>query len=182
MSQTAQKPQFDNIQLDSNSDLRIFYIVSAFKPFLSNLSLIPILFLLTSKWCCATQRKSQSNRKTILQTTAMEVCLYEIATLNPICPGWATYLQIHIWAHRKTFTFPNYKFGKGQYAFCRVKLSRFAENNKVCRIYPNFIMGDPYELGWRPLKSMKSHKSPSFTGGVLDIQASWILLNMVNHS
>ena len=29
MSQTAQKPQFDNIQLDSNSDLRIFYIVSA---------------------------------------------------------------------------------------------------------------------------------------------------------
>ena len=87
MSQTAQKPQFDNIQLDSNSDLRIFYIVSAFKPFLSNLSLIPILFLLTSKWFCATQRKSQSNRKTILQTTAMEVCLYEIATLNPICPG-----------------------------------------------------------------------------------------------
>ena len=86
MSQTAQKPQFDNIQLDSNSDLRIFYIVSAFKPFLSNLSLIPIL-LLTSKWFCATQRKSQSNWKTILQTTAMEVCLYEIATLNPICPG-----------------------------------------------------------------------------------------------
>ena len=86
MSQTAQKPQFDNIQLDSNSDLRIFYLVSAFKPFLSNLSLIPIL-LLTSKWFCATQRKSQSNWKTILQTTAMEVCLYEIATLNPICPG-----------------------------------------------------------------------------------------------
>ena len=76
MSQTAQKPQFDNIQLDSNSDLRILYIVSAFKPFLSNLSLIPILFFLTSKWFCATQRKSQSNRKTILQTTAMEVCLY----------------------------------------------------------------------------------------------------------
>ena len=87
MSQTAQKPQFDNIQLDSNSDLRIFYIVSRFKPFLPNLSLIPILFLLTQKWFCATQRKSQSNRKTILQTKPWKCVYMKLRLLTLFAPG-----------------------------------------------------------------------------------------------
>ena len=37
----------------------------------------------------------------------------------------------------KNFTSPNYKFGKGQYAFYPVKLSRFAEKNKVRQTYRN---------------------------------------------
>ena len=31
----------------------------------------------------------------------------------------------------KNFTFPNYEFGKGQYAFYPAKLSRFAEKNTI---------------------------------------------------
>ena len=31
----------------------------------------------------------------------------------------------------KNLTFPNYKFGKGNYAFYPIKLSRFAEKNEV---------------------------------------------------
>ena len=41
----------------------------------------------------------------------------------------------------KNLTFPNYKFGGGQYAVYPVKLSRFAEKNKVRRKYQNFIGG-----------------------------------------
>ena len=51
----------------------------------------------------------------------------------------------------KNLTFPNYKFGKGQYPFYPIKLSRFAEKNEVGQKYQNFIRGDPYELGQRPL-------------------------------
>ena len=40
-------------------------------------------------------------------------------------------------------TFPNYDFGKGQYAFYPVKLSRFAEKNKVRLKYQNFMKGGP---------------------------------------
>ena len=69
-------------------------------------------------------------------------------------------------------TFPNYKFGKGQYAFYLVKLSRFVEKNKVRWKYQNFIRGDPYELGRRPLQPVKNHKSQSFSRGVLVIQTS----------
>ena len=49
----------------------------------------------------------------------------------------ATYLrislQIHVRAPLETLTFPNYKFGKGQYAFYPIKLSRFAEKIKFVR-------------------------------------------------
>ena len=51
----------------------------------------------------------------------------------------------------KKLTFPNEEFGKGQYAFYPIKLSRFAEKNEVYQKYQNFIRGDPYELGRRPL-------------------------------
>ena len=46
----------------------------------------------------------------------------------------------------KNLTFPNYKFGKGKYAFYPIKLSRFAEKNEVCQKYHNIIRGDPYEM------------------------------------
>ena len=55
-------------------------------------------------------------------------------------------------------TFPNYKFGKGQYAFYRIKLSLFAEKNEIRQKYHNFIRGVPDELGWRPLTNEKLEK------------------------
>ena len=45
----------------------------------------------------------------------------------------------------KNLTFLNYKFGKGNYAFYPIKLSRFAEKNEVRQKYQNFIRGDPYQ-------------------------------------
>ena len=49
----------------------------------------------------------------------------------------------------KNLTFPNYKFGKGKYAFYPIKLSHFAvKKNKVCQKYQNFIRGDPCKLGY----------------------------------
>ena len=39
----------------------------------------------------------------------------------------------------KNLTFPNYKFGKGNYAFYPIKLSHFAEKNEVRQKYQNFI-------------------------------------------
>ena len=68
----------------------------------------------------------------------------------------------------KNLTFPNHKFGRGQYAVYPVKLSRFAEKIKFSEI-PEF---HPYELGRRPLQPMKNEKSPSLSGGVLVIQTS----------
>ena len=47
------------------------------------------------------------------------------------------------------------------------------------RGYPCKII---YKLGRRPFQPMTNNKSPSFSGRVLVIQPSWILLNMVNHS
>ena len=62
----------------------------------------------------------------------------------------------------KILTFLTYEFGKGQYTFYPVKLSRFAEKkNKVRRKYQNFIRGDPYELGHRPLQAMGNYKGGS---------------------
>ena len=45
----------------------------------------------------------------------------------------------------------NYEFEKGQYTFYPLKLSCFAEKNKVRRKYQNFIRRDPYEPGQMPL-------------------------------
>ena len=39
----------------------------------------------------------------------------------------------------KNLTFPLHEFGKGQYAFYPMKLSRFAEKNEVLQKYQNFI-------------------------------------------
>ena len=97
----------------------------------------------------------------------------------------------HVFAHMfanivqarwKNLTSPNYKFGKGQFAFYPVKLSRFAEKNDVCQKHPNFLGGDSYVLGRRPLRPMKIYKSQSLSRGVLVIQTSWICLNKAKHS
>ena len=67
---------------------------------------------------------------------------------------------------KKNLTFPNYKFGNGQYAFYHIKLSRFAEKNEVGQKYQNFIRGDPYQLGQRILWPMKNYKVNIFFGGL----------------
>ena len=51
----------------------------------------------------------------------------------------------------KNLTFPNYKFGKGQYAFLSHKIILFCRKCEVRQKYHNFIGGDPYELVRRPL-------------------------------
>ena len=38
-------------------------------------------------------------------------------------------LQIHLGVGQRNLTFPNCKFGTGQYAFYTIKLSRFAEKS-----------------------------------------------------
>ena len=47
-------------------------------------------------------------------------------------------------------------------AFYPVKLSCFAEKDKVRQKYPYFIRGHPYELRRRPLQTIKNYRSPSF--------------------
>ena len=46
---------------------------------------------------------------------------------------------------------------------------------------PEFLRGDPYELGRMPLQPMKIYKSQLLSRGVLVIQTSWICLNMAKH-
>ena len=58
---------------------------------------------------------------------------------------------VYLFKYTKKLSFPNYKFGKGKYAFYPIKLSHFAVKNKVCQKYQNFMRGDPCELGRRPL-------------------------------
>ena len=65
----------------------------------------------------------------------------------------------------KNLTFLSYEFGKGQYTFYPVKLSRFLEKNKVHRKYQNFIRGDPYGSGQTPLWRTKVSKVKNFFEG-----------------
>ena len=68
--------------------------------------------------------------------------------INPICPRGGmyappdTYLSTYLCKYmyecvEKNLTLPNLKFREGQCAFYPVKLSRFAEKNKVCPKYQN---------------------------------------------
>ena len=87
--------------------------------------------------------------------------------IGHICPP-GTYLHISTQIHLQgieNLTIPNHKFGKGQYAFYPVKLSRFAEKIKFRRKYQNFIRGDPFELVWRPLQPMKNEKKSIIVWG-----------------
>ena len=93
-----------------------------------------------------------------------------LTSFNPIRTGggswsWSWPLQIHVRARWKKLNFSNHKFGKGQYAFHPMRLSRYAEKNVVCQKYHNFISGDPDKLDRRPLWPMKNLKSQSFFGG-----------------
>ena len=102
-----------------------------------------------------------------------------VPALSRICIylGKYTYKRIE-----KNLTSPNYKFGRGQYAFYPVKLSCFAEKKWCLSDTPEFLRGDRYELGRRPLQPMKIYKSQLLSRGVLVIQTSWICLNMAKHS
>ena len=55
--------------------------------------------------------------------------------------------------------FPDYEFGKAQYAFYPKKSSHFAEEKEVRQKYQNFITGYPYKLGKRPLDQQKIQMS-----------------------
>ena len=68
--------------------------------------------------------------------------------------------QIHVPAYRKNLTFPNYEFGKGQYAFYPIKLSCFAKKIKFIKI-PKFHKGGPLQT---PL-NQKISKVKHYFGG-----------------
>ena len=57
------------------------------------------------------------------------------------------------------------EFGKGQYAFYPIKLSRFAEKNKVHQKYQNLTRRDPYKLSKTPL-DQKISKLKHYFGGL----------------
>ena len=80
----------------------------------------------------------------------------------PFAEGGHIFPPCHIFAYisantrtsaLKKLTFPNYKFGKGQYAFYPIKLSRFAEKMKFVR-----FTRISYELGQGPHRPMKNDK------------------------
>ena len=79
---------------------------------------------------------------------------------------FVTYLRISVQIRRalKKMTFLSYEFGKRQYTFYPVKLSRFPEE-KNCQDYPNFIRGNPYKPGQMPLCKTKVSKVKHFFGG-----------------
>ena len=64
-------------------------------------------------------------------------------------------------------TFPNYKFGKGQYAFYPIKLSRFAEKKKLnSSERPELYKGGPVRTGSEAsLTNEKIEESIIFWGG-----------------
>ena len=98
-------------------------------------------------------------RESFHQTLSKILNLISLTLLGPgggaQCAPPVTYLrisgQIRVRVRCKNLTFLSYECGKGQYTFYPVKLSRFAEKNKVRRKYQNFIRGDPYKRGQTPL-------------------------------
>ena len=93
-----------------------------------------------------------SGRATLSQNCRLLEIFLNIIKFQSFYPIFV-YLRVE-----RNLTFLNNKFGKGQYAFYPVKSSRFAEKNKGCRKYQNFIRGDSFELGRRPLQPMKNEK------------------------
>ena len=82
--------------------------------------------------------------------------IYAYAYMPPRASYLRISLQIHVRARWKNLTFPNYKFGKGQYAFYPVQIS-FAKK-KMAEI-PEFHKGGPLGTGRRPLQPMENYKS-----------------------
>ena len=107
--------------------------------------------------------EAQKSLKIVMKTSLIcSVSTSSFSFFNPIrsCHVFAYISENTRTCALKNLTFPNYKFGKGYYAFHSIKLYCFAGKNKVCR---------KYELGWRPLQAMKNYKSPSFSGWVVVI-------------
>ena len=108
-----------------------------------------------------------------------------VICICPPLPCICTYLCKYTYERvEKTWLFPIISLEKGSKLFARpVKLSRVAKKNQIRRKYQNCIRREPCELGRRPFNRwniIKVHYFPG--GGVLVIQTSWILLNMVNNS
>ena len=72
-------------------------------------------------------------------------------TLCPLCHVFAHICPNTRTSALKKLDFSHFEFGKGQYTFYPVKLSRFLKKNKVRQKYQNFIRGDPYKSGQTPL-------------------------------
>ena len=88
------------------------------------------------------------------------VCLL-MPWFNPICVDLCKYAYELV---EKTFL--SYDFGKGQYTFYPVKLSRFLEKNKVRRKYQkNYIRGSLTNRVKRLFDEQKFQKSKTFLEG-----------------
>ena len=83
----------------------------------------------------------------------------------------------------KKLTFLSYEFGKGQYTFYPVKLSRSQKKESSSEI-TKFHKGGPLQNGSNAkcLSSTSKVSSQTIFLRVLSIQTSWILLKMENHS
>ena len=91
------------------------------------------------------------------------LCKYSRSALKKI-----DFFQLYVWKRAVCF------LPRKIISFCRKK-------NDVRQKHPNFLGGDPYELGRRPLQPMKIYKSQLLSRGVLVIQTSWICLNMASY-
>ena len=146
--------------------IRIMHFMKAFLPKTQELSSGCILALLQAfslNWCKIRRFEIKQipfifppnawQRKFIFPQDQMYDSV--LILLKPHCAPPVMYLritvQIQVRACWKKFAFPNYEFGKGQYAFYPVKLSRLGEKKKVCQKYQIFIRRDPYNLGQTPI-------------------------------
>ena len=91
-------------------------------------------------------------------------------------------VQIHVRACWKNLTFPNYEFGKGQYAFYPMKISCFGEERIKFVRNAIFHKAGPLQIGWNASRPKKKFKSQTLLWRVLGNPSWRILLNMDNHS
>ena len=100
--------------------------------------------------------------------------IYAYAYMPPRASYLRISLQIHVRARWKNLTFPNYKFGKGQYAFYPVQIS-FAKKKNGRNTGISY--GGAFRNWSEASPTDEKFKSPSFSEGFLVIQTSWIFLN-----
>ena len=113
-------------------------------------------------------------RKKVLTSTSAEATFNERAFHGEI--GLPSQMEV---APRYTLLplfrlFPDYEFGKAQYAFYPIASSHFAEEKKVLQKYQKFIWGDPYKLGKRPLDQQQIQTSNIREGWMF----FWILFKL----
>ena len=83
--------------------------------------------------------EAQKSLKIVMKTSL--ICSVSTTSFSFFNPIWSCHVFAYISANThtcalKNLTFPNYKFGKGQYAFYPIKLSRFAGEKKLIRNTP----------------------------------------------